>query len=320
MKIFQACPILLAFCLFYACGDVSSGETDSVSSAVDSTHVVEETTTEPAVKKPDCEIAGNVLDGNLFWAKNENRLICIAAGEQTYDAEFGESHRILEAYDANTCEKIDRKILPVNVSPDFPYYLSEITYNKASQIVGIKGYDKIYCYHAGNQNLSAAIQPEFLNERYGEDAQSGRIDRLEVWENYLIGYAAGMGTFVFELKNDGDVSAVLPMAEFELEAGVAYNSLFLLKSKEQAYQLILPTFDLEKDEFAINPLLEQPKNIQTQLNRKFRNNRYLVLKELLGDAQFLPVAIDMKEMKRFELPAEIADKSDTEIIDWMKSN
>ncbi|MEZ4933607.1 MAG: hypothetical protein R2788_15985 [Saprospiraceae bacterium] len=30
--------------------------------------------------KPDCQIAGSVLEENLFWAKNENLLVAIVAG------------------------------------------------------------------------------------------------------------------------------------------------------------------------------------------------------------------------------------------------
>lgn len=320
MKVFQYFFLTILSFTFFACGDISSNQTTGGDNTTDST-AVSDTKPEPAPDpKPDCDISSHVLEGNQIWAKNENRLICITADEETQDAELGESHRILEVYDAKTCERIDRKILPVNVSPDFPYQLSEITYNKASQIVGIKGYDKIYCYHTGNQTLGAAIKPQFLNERYGEDAQSGRIDRLEVWENYLIGYASGMGAFVFKLEDDGKTTAVLPLAEFEIEEGLTYNSLFLLNSKEDAHQLILPAFDFDKNEFSINPVFEAPKKMRTQLNRNFRDNRYLVLKEIGANNQMNPIAIDMKEMERIDLPAEMATKKDTEIIDWMKKN
>jgi hypothetical protein len=271
----------------------------------------------PPPTKPDCQIAGSVLEENLFWAKNENLLVAIVAGEETADPELGESHRILEVYDEN-CDRIFRNVLPVNFSPDFPYYLSDITYNNVSQVLAIRGFDKIYIFDLVKKQLSKPMEPSFLNERFAEDAQSGMIQRIEIWEDYMVGYALGEGAFVFDLSNPMDAKPVLPTAELTIEVGSDYHSLFFLKSKGDTHQAILPSYDQNTGEFKVDPLFEKPLNIETNLNRSFRNNQYLVLKELLGGNESRPIGVDMKAMKKYEIPADVANKKDTEIIAWMK--
>ena len=277
--------------------------------------------TTPAVpSKPECQVAGTVLPGNQFWASGENIVVAIAADEETKDKDLGDSHRILEVYDGSTCQQVFKQVLPVNLSADYPYYLSDLTYNKVSHQIAIRGFDKIYVFDLMSRKLAGPLVPKFLNQRFVEDAQSGSISRMEVWEHYLIGYAASVGPFVFDLRNPEKPEAVLPMAEFELEKGTRYNSLFLLKSLDEAdgYQALVPTYDYDSEEFKINPLFEKPRRIEVNINKTFKNNQYLVLKELLGGTQSSPVAIDMGKMKLVDLPAGIAAKKDTEIIEWMK--
>jgi len=271
------------------------------------------------IKRPDCEITGSVLDGNTFWAKPENLLVVIAAEKETEDPEMGESHRVLEIYDGNTCEVVLRKTLPVNVSPDFPYYLSEITYNNLSKVVAVRGVDKIYIVDLANKVVSTGVRPAFLNERFSEDAQSGMIQRLEIWEDYLVGYAEGEGAFVFDLKNAMEPKPVLPTAEYEISEGTDYNSMFLLASgsDEMARQAILPTNDPDSGEFEINPLFEKPLVVNPQLNPSFRDNRFIVLHERKGGDK-KAIGIDMKKGILLDLPLDLANKKDTEIIAWMK--
>ncbi|TAK49653.1 MAG: hypothetical protein EPO28_00485 [Saprospiraceae bacterium] len=278
-------------------------------------------TAKPTLEKPDCPVSDHVLKGNLFWESNENLLVVIAASQETEDPDFGESHRLLEVYDGSNCQKIFREILPVNISPDFPYYLSKITYNKVSRIVAIQGFNQIYLFHLGERKLLGPFQPKFLNERYAEDAQTGMIDRLEVWENYLIGHANGMGAFVFDLHNPERPAPILPLAEYAVETGMIYNSLFLLNSADQndGAQAIIPAYNADTEEFKINPLFGKPLKIEQNINPKVRNNRYLVLKEFTGANESRPVAIDMVKMTMLDLPPAIASKKTTDIIAWMKS-
>ncbi len=271
--------------------------------------------------RPDCQIIGTMLEENIFWAKSENLIVAIIADDETQDPELGESHRILELYDGNNCERVFRKVLPVNISPDYAYYLSEITYNNLSKVIAVRGFDEVYILDLAEKKLSPSLEPGFLNERFEEDAQSGLIQRLEIWENYLVGYATGKGTFVFDLDTPMAAKAILPAAEYEISEGTDYHSMFFLKSngRGDVYQAIQPIFDLNTGEFRINPLFEKPLNIQTNINRSFRDNQYLVLKELLGGTKSRPIGIDMKAMKRVEIPPDVASKKDTDIIKWMKS-
>lgn len=270
--------------------------------------------------KPNCQIAGKALENNQLWASKENLLVAIVADKETEDPTLGESHRILEIYDGSTCQQVFRQVLPVNLSADYPYYLSDVTYNKVSGLVAIRGFDKLYVLDLSSKKLSEPLAPKFMNQRYVDDAQSGSISRIEVWENYLIGHAASMGPFVFDLSNPAAPVAVLPFAEFALEKGVRYNSLFMLKSLEdgESYQALLPSFDYEKEEFNVNPLFAKPLKLFLDPNKKYKNNRYIVVKEILGPDIQRPVAIDMGKPALVEVPKEMADKKVTEIIEWMK--
>ncbi|MEO1263401.1 MAG: hypothetical protein AAFZ15_31615 [Bacteroidota bacterium] len=311
---------LSAMFLFAGCeaGTPTQSENDTTQPATDSTVTTGSETPTLPTTKPECEINGSILEENLFWSREENELVAIVADESTVDPDLGESHRILEVYDGEDCDRILRNVLPVNRSPDFPYYLSEITYNNVSQLIAIQGFSHIYIFDLIKKQLSKPLKPNYLNERYAEDAQSGMIQVLELWENYLVGYANGEGTFVFDLSNSMQAAPVLPTAELELEEGISYNSLFFLKTDEGTHQAILPKFDLNTGEFQINPLFDKPINVQTNINPSFRDNQYLVFKQLLGGSDRRPIGIDMKAMKKLDIPTDMETKKDTEIINWMK--
>jgi hypothetical protein len=326
MKAIQSFFFLSIFSLFLSCdGDGTSNQNPNVPDSQNSNTISEPADnqidtapiTNTTLEVPKCEVAGTVLDGNVFWAKEANLLVCVAANEETEDAELGDSHRILEIYDGSTCELIEKKILPINVSPDFAYKIADITYNNLNQIVAIVGFNSVYCYNAKTQILSESLTPQFLNERFVEDAQSGRIDHLEVWENYLIGYAQDMGTFVFDLTGNTPKS-LEPFAEFEISEGELYNSMFLLKSGENAYQIILPQFDFDSEKLSIESLFKEPKNLDTEMNKRYRNNRFIILKENTTNDQ-TPIAVDMKTMQKVDLPVDILKKKNTEILEWLKA-
>lgn len=324
----KLCKILsLAFLLcFVSCEfdtESQSGETTPTTPITNPIPDQKSDTTKKSIaakplKKPECEIKGEVLEENLFWAKNENLVLCIAADQETEDADYGESHRALEVYDGTDCERIFRNILPVNRSPDFPYYLSDVTYNKVNQVVAIRGFSSVYIFDLIKKQLSKPLIPKYLNERFGEDAQSGMIQRLELWEEYLIGYATSEGCFVFDISDPMNPKSVLPAAEFSGEY-MPYHSLFFLKSEGKGNQAILPSFDLNTGDFNVNPVFDKPLKVETKINKNFRDNQFLVIKELLGGTKNRPIGIDMKTMKRIDIPADIAAKKDTEIIGWMKN-
>ena len=298
----------------------SQSENEDPATTTDSTETItdESTPTPLPTSKPECEIKGSVLEENLFWSRETNELVAIVADESTSDPELGEGHRILEVYGGDDCERLLRNVLPVNVSPDFPYYLSEITYNNVSQLIAIKGFNQIYIFDLAKKQLSKPMRPGYLNERYAEDAQSGMIQILELWENYLVGFANGEGAFVFDLSNSEEKKVVLPAAEFEIEEGISYHSLFFLQATDGKHQAILPEFDMNTGELQINPLFDKPIRVQTNINPSFRDNQYLVFKQLLEGTERKPFGIDMKTMKKWDIPTDIATKKDTEIIAWMR--
>ncbi len=296
-----------------------SGGTEQPANPADSTT---QTNTEPTPSEPSrptCKLVGSVLEGNMFWAGSDDRFVVISAEEETKDKDLGESHRILSVYDG-TCKQLFRQVLPVNFSADYPYYLTDITYNKVSKQVGIRGWYNFYLLDLATLKLSAPLMPKFLNERYAEDAQSGSIKRLELWENYIVGFAASKGPFVFDISNPAEPTPMLPAAEFTLVKGENYNSLFLLKSTNgsDTYQALAPDYDYDKEELSLNVMYDSPKRFSTVINKSFRNNRYLILNEKSDDGKGTNHAIDMKTRKAIDLPADIATKKDTDIIAWLK--
>ena len=265
------------------------------------------------LKKKECKIKENILKGNQKIVDGKNTLIGIVADEEG-------SHRKLEIYNTSTCELIKSEILPVNISADFPYLIADIIYNKNSHLVAIKGYGAVYCYDVENQKLMDALIPDFLNERIAADASSGKIKHLEVWENYLIGYAEDIGAFVFDLTNTMQPKNLLPAAEFDLSEGEGedFASLFFLKSQngKNTYQAIAPSYDYDNFQFQVNPLFETPKDVNISISKKERGNRFIVLK--MKDKNVF--AVDMEAQKNVALPDQIKNKTTQEILNWLKKN
>lgn len=312
--------LLTALFLLAACGgsttspsDASDGETPAGDSTRETPSAMEERVDLPV--SHDCEIEGEMLEGNQFWARGEGILLAVVADSSTYDPDYGPGHRVLEVYDSRTCERVDRHVLPVNVSPDFPYYLAEITYNNATRLVAIRGFQVVYAYDVVRRELLPVLEPEFANERYGVDAQSGMIRRLELWENYLVGYSQDYGAFAFDLSNAGAPEAVLPAAEYEVAAD-EYHQLFLLPTDDGVYQGLLPAYDATEDAFAINPLFRDPVDLNPNIPSNVADNRYLVIR--LRDEARTPVAIDMLKRQRVMLPDAVAKSSTQEILGWMR--
>ena len=263
-------------------------------------------------KKKECEIKGNILEGNQKIVDGKNTLVGIVADKKG-------SHRKLEIYNTATCELIKSEILPINRSLDFPYLIADIIYNKNSHLVAIKGYGAVYCYDVENQKLMEALIPDFLNERIAADASSGKIKHLEVWENYLIGYAEDIGAFVFDLTETAHPKNLLSAAEFDLSEGEGedFASLFFLKSQngKNTYQAIAPSYDYDNFKFQINPLFETPKDVNISIPKKDRGNRFIVLK--MKDKNVF--AVDMETQKNVALPDQIKNKTSKEILNWLKN-
>ncbi len=262
-----------------------------------------------------CKIEGEVLEDNELWLKDQGKLICIMADSSTYDATLGMSHRILEVFNTYTCELETKLTLPVNDSPDFPYYLADINYNNNSKIVAIKAAKTVYCFDLTTKRMLPLLNPTFKTKREDSDASSGTIIRLELWENFLVGYAQDKGTFVFDLGAGQIPKPVLPFAEYQV-GETNFNSLFLLPSETDKYQAILPSFDWEEEIFSINPIFKTPLALNTAVQKSALDNPYIVLRDKIKNQ---PLLVDMKAMKNKYLPPAIVDKTTKEILTWAKA-
>ncbi len=313
MKTSRPILLLMLLILIGACRNTETPVTDPT--AADTT-AAQTPQTQALPPKPDCNLPGEVLEGNSLWVPTKSVLVRITADSTTRDPELGDSHRILEVYSGPECRLVKREVLPVNVSADFPYYLAEINYNNANQLVGIRGFDKIYCYDIDKAELLPPLEPQFKHTRPGADAQSGMIQRLEVWEDYLIGFAQDEGVFAFDLHRNGQPQPVLPFAEYKVSES-EYTSLFLFNSNDSLQQVAMPTYDPDTDEFKINPFLEKPTAIETNISNSARNNRFLVLRAANEDKAV--VLVDMRSGQRVVMPQAVAAEPTQKILDWVKS-
>lgn len=205
----------------------------------------------------ECSIAGSVLEDNSFLIKPELTLVGISADSTTEDIDFGESHRIFTAMNTADCKVILKETLPINRSPDFPWYINVNTYDSVNQVMCMQGIEFVYCYNALNKKLLPQMKPKFRTKRVALDAQSGTPAGLEIWDRYLVGYALDMGAYVFDLSNKGKPKAILPTAEFYSENDESYHSLFLLVDRKGGVQALMPTLNEDHDGMIVNPLFEK---------------------------------------------------------------
>ncbi|MFK7775574.1 MAG: hypothetical protein AB8F94_25755 [Saprospiraceae bacterium] len=300
---------LLFFCMF-SCRETSPNNTSTKKTS----EIKVPPVTQPSQsveKKKECEIKGKILEGNRKIVEGKNTLVVIVADEKN-------SHRKLEIYNTSTCELIKSEVLPINISADFPYMVADIIYNKNSHLVAIKGHGAVYCYDVENQKLMDALIPDYLNERIAADASSGKIKHLEVWENYLIGYAEDIGAFVFDLTDTAHPKNLLPAAEFDLSEGEGedFASLFFLKSQngKNTYQAIAPNYDYDNFKFQVNPLFKTPKNVSISIPPKEQNDRFVLLK--MKDKNVF--VVNMETQKNVALPDQLKNKTSKEILNWLK--
>lgn len=314
---------LFFVCLFFACSAPITDEKDpevlpeKLKDRIEQEQSIldNKVHTEQKLKQQQkCEIKGEVLEKNQLWLKDQGKLICITADSSTYDKTLGMSHRTLKLYNTKTCELELKLTLPVNISPDFPYFLADINYNNTSKIVAIKAAKTVYCFDLMTKKMLPLLTPAFKVERADVDASSGTIIRLELWENFLVGFAQDKGTFVFDLGYSNIAKPILPFAEFPLGAN-NFNSLFLLPTDSNKYQAILPSFDWEEEIFSINPLFNSPIALNKDIQKSALDNPFIVLREKLTNHAVL---INMKKLKRSSLPEPLVNKSTKEILEWAK--
>jgi len=267
-------PSFLFFLLFFlfpmACTS-PNGENDAVEEekAIDSSSVTDIRVSELRL---DCEPDARVLEGNRLIIRELGLGVFIGADSTTYDPDYGESHRLLMAIDLTDCSEADRHVLPVNETPDIAYTMADVNYHRVRQVIAIKGRKTIMAYDVKNKKILGPTEPSFLKERQYADAQSGNIERLEVWEDYLVGYATDLGAFVFRLTETPALVPKMPLVEIEGN-GLAYRSLFLIPLANEKYQAIIPSMaDQPPYGFSIETVFEEPLAFEVASDPELRGN------------------------------------------------
>lgn len=207
------------------------------------------------IKDTDCAVGEATSPDNRFLLRDLQRLVVLSVKEENPSG-------VLKIYNATDCTEVNSIALPENESPDFPYYLAEIMYNNQSKLIGIRGFDRVILYDGEADKISQPIVPQFLLNRLAEDAETGRILRLEIWEEYLIGYARGKGTFVYDINDFQNPAAVLPIQEFADKQG-RYSSLFLLPETDNRNfsQAVFPNYNEVTEVFEMVAVFKKPRRL-----------------------------------------------------------
>lgn len=314
MKFLLQALLICTLIGFISCGQNPPEQSKSVASSVTDTTTASRSL-EALPDTQNCQLRGSVLEGNQFWIREQQILVAIVADSSTFDKNLeAEGHRILEVYDTRNCSQLLRQTLPVDESPDFPYYIAKPSYNNVAKIIAVRGANSIYVYDLENRKLLPRLIPKFQTKRDEVDAQSGMIQHLEVWENFLIGYTQDYGTFVFDMRDKQNIQPVLPFGEYKIADG-NFAALFMVPSANNLEQGILPNYDRETGDFSVNPILNQPVAMERSVTKSAKNNRYIVLRDVNNNA----IGVDLQARKRVELPADVASKPTQEVLQWMKN-
>lgn len=265
-----------------------------------------------------CPISGTILEGNRMLLPEAGVQVVIKADTFTFDPDYGDGHRILEVYDIRNCSLLTQKILPVNISPDFPYFLAEINYNHGSKLIAVRGAAIIYYLDVATGDLSSPLTPVFGVERRSLDAQSGIIQRLELWELFLVGCARDFGAFVFDLSDTENPQAILPFGTYRNPGEEEFHDLFLLPSEKGGVQALMPVYDNEQGGFLINGLFPKPLDIEVNQGPAGQDTPFLVFRE--KNEGGVAHAVDLRVRKLVPLPVAMREADDATILGWLHQN
>lgn len=315
--------LVILFLITLACGGPSSSSNNqdvSAEAQLKDTVLMEYTGSSRSLSIPthNCTVEGEVLAYNQMALTNLNKLVVVKADSSTFDEGLQVfSHRILAVYDLENCQLLNQETLPVGESPDFPYYLARISYNSNSQLIALRGFKNFYIYDLAQSKMLPALEPQFKVERFGADAQSGRILRIELWENYLIGYTQDFGAFAFDLSDEAKPVPALPFAEWTAP-DETYHSLFLLPASNGGFQILLPDYDFNNDNFMVNPLFNAPQDINADGASGQEDSRFVVFSSTENTGTSM--VVDLQERTLVDLPQNIAQGNNTAILNWVKAN
>ena len=312
--------IMLSLLLF-ACSSTNdtSTPTDTQEETVDSLGQA----SEAATQFHNCTLKRKTLQENEWWIKERGVLITIAADSTTFDkASNADSHRIVEVYKTADCSKIFQQTLPVNMSPDFAYYLAKGEFDSLNQLVLIRGFDRCYAYSVVENRLIGPLKPKFSPDKLAGDAGSGSISDTRMLGNYLFGYAMDMGPFAFDLRDKNNPKAIMPLREFIAEEGGDMRGFYLVEVTRGRYQAVIPVFNYESVEsggLRLATLFDQPRAIIPGKVNATKDNRFVLLKEQQSQgAKPQPIGIDLEKAALFTLPNKAADMTEHDLLKVMK--
>jgi len=265
----------------------------------------------------DCKVRGKMMEDNDFWIPEEQLWVCIIADDITRDQDFGDSYRVFDIYDTENCRQIKRKILPVNNSPDFPWYIFPNTYEEKNQVVCTSGFEFTFCYDVENREMLPRMKPSFLLSRNAIDAQSGMTQSMAIYDQYLFGCAQDLGIFAYDLRDKKNVKPLLPAAEYHFKKINQYHPLFLIPSKGKTHQAIIPKFDVNEGKFSFSPLWKKSLAVDPIVARNVRNNRFQIFTDL-SSSNKTKVAFDLEKQTSIHLPEEIATLPVGKILEYLK--
>ena len=314
-RIFPHLALLLM--LGIACAHCTPTPTDSAQQISQSP--TDERSEKPQHHTPACVTQGKQLSENgAVWIRPLHIWVAITADSSTLDPAYGESYRIAEVYDTRSCTLVSRKVFPVNGSPDFPYFSAEISYHNTHQMVAVRGAYSLFLFDAVNRRWLPELKPAFSTQRQEVDDQSGTILRLEVWEDYLLGFCRDFGAFAFDLKDKARPKSVKPYAEYKAST-TDFRGLFLLSAGANTYQAILPHYEKETGKFAVQPMLDKPMALPADVvTSGAGTSRYLVLRDASVPSH--TAVIDFLQQQRLSIPAKVAEQSEQEILSWISRN
>ena len=82
------------------------------------------------------------------------------------------------------------------------------------------------------------------------------IQRLEVWEKYLVGYAPRLRQLCLRPEQQAKTQPGAAFAEFEVETQVFHS--YSCWNRRADTSSIMPSYDYEGDKFSVNPAFEKP--------------------------------------------------------------
>ncbi len=319
MKKYLILVIFSAFLFLLSCKTESSPPpTTSFPSKTVDTTANKKSKPIPAIPTShDCTVRGKLMDDNDLWIPKEQLWVCIVADSITVDQDFGDSYRIFDIYDTENCRQIKRKVLPVNNSPDFPWYIFQNTYEEKNKVVCTSGYEFTFCYDVENRELLPRMKPAFLLPRKALDAQSGMTQFMDIYNHYLFGLGQDIGFFAYDLNDKKEVKNFLPVAEYHFKPINQFYSLFLIPVGDKKYQAIIPAFDVKNVEISFLPLLKKPVTIDPTVAKNVRNNRFQIFTDLESDNES-KVAFDLQKRISVDLPAEIATQPVGKVLAYLK--